>query len=66
MLHCTDNRSGTIDSIKQITPKLAQIRRSVIPIPGEDGQIKDFHVICNIRSSSSFIQFIVLVKLFKY
>jgi hypothetical protein len=42
MLHRTDNRSGTSDAINQITPKLAQIKRSVIPIPGEDGQIKDF------------------------
>jgi hypothetical protein len=40
MLHRTGKRSGTIHSINQISPKLAQIKHSVIPIPGDDGQVR--------------------------
>jgi hypothetical protein len=39
MLHRTGKRSGTIYAMNQISPKLAQIKHSVIPIPGEDGQV---------------------------
>ena len=40
MLHRTGKRSGTIHAINQISPKLAQIKHSVIPIPGDDGQVR--------------------------
>lgn len=39
MLHRTGKRSGTIYGMNQISPKLAEIKHSVIPIPGEDGQV---------------------------
>lgn len=39
MLHRTGKRSGTTHAISQISPKLAQIRKSSIPIPGDDGQV---------------------------
>lgn len=39
MLHRTGKRSGTTHAMSQISPKLAQIKHSVIPIPGEDGQV---------------------------
>ncbi|CAF2145705.1 unnamed protein product, partial [Rotaria magnacalcarata] len=39
MLHRTGKRSGTIHSMNQISPKLAEIKHSVIPIPGEDGHV---------------------------
>ncbi|CAF0977060.1 unnamed protein product [Rotaria sordida] len=43
MLHRTGKRSGTIHAMNQISPKLAQIKHSVIPIPGEDGQFHTIH-----------------------
>ncbi|CAF3645050.1 unnamed protein product [Rotaria socialis] len=45
MLHRTGKRSGTIHAMNQISPKLAEIKHSVIPIPGEDGQ---FHTIYSV------------------
>jgi hypothetical protein len=47
MLHRTGKRSGTIHAMNQISPKLAQIKHSAIPIPGEDGQVRDFIRIYN-------------------
>jgi hypothetical protein len=49
MLHRTGKRSDTIHAMNQISPKLSQIKHSVIPIQGEDGQI---------LTSYSFILFI--------
>jgi hypothetical protein len=69
MLHRTGKRSGTIYAMNQISPKLAQIKHSVIPIPGEDGQVWNLLISFSINRFScddSFIQFIVLVKQFKY
>ncbi|CAF2985093.1 unnamed protein product, partial [Rotaria sp. Silwood2] len=43
MLHPTGKRSGTIHAMNQISPKLAQIKHSVIPIPDEDGQFHTIH-----------------------
>ncbi|CAF4390049.1 unnamed protein product, partial [Adineta steineri] len=43
MLHRTGKRSGTIHAMNQISPKLAQIKHSAIPIPGEDGQFLTIH-----------------------
>ncbi|CAF2371594.1 unnamed protein product [Rotaria sp. Silwood2] len=43
MLHRTGKRSGTIHAMSQISPKLAQIKHSAIPIPGEDGQFHTIH-----------------------
>ncbi|CAF4011090.1 unnamed protein product, partial [Rotaria magnacalcarata] len=43
MLHRTGKRSGTIHAMNQISPKLAEIKHSVIPIPGEDGQFHTIH-----------------------
>ncbi|CAF0981896.1 unnamed protein product [Adineta ricciae] len=43
MLHRTGKRSGTIHAMHQISPKLAQIKHSAIPIPGEDGQFLTIH-----------------------
>jgi hypothetical protein len=71
MLHRTGKRSGTIHAMNQISPKLAQIKHSVIPIPGEDGQVFNY-VLFLYKTNyyfffrNSFIQFIVLVKQFKY
>ncbi len=44
MLHRTGKRSGTIHAMNQISPKLAQIKHSVIPIPGEDGQVFEIFI----------------------
>jgi hypothetical protein len=69
MLHRTGKRSGTIHAMNQISPKLAQIKHSVIPIPGVDGQVvlffKRFYFV-NIYLFNSLLQFIVLDKLFKF
>ncbi|UJR15815.1 hypothetical protein I4U23_002744 [Adineta vaga] len=43
MLHRTGKRSGTVHAMNQISPKLAQIKHSAIPIPGEDGQFLTIH-----------------------
>ncbi|CAF1159247.1 unnamed protein product, partial [Rotaria magnacalcarata] len=43
MLHRTGKRSGTIHAMNQISPKLAEIKHSVIPNPGEDGQFHTIH-----------------------
>jgi len=44
MLHRTGKRSDTIHAMNQISPKLAQIKHSVIPIPGEDGQVLNIFI----------------------
>ncbi|CAF4372055.1 unnamed protein product [Rotaria magnacalcarata] len=46
MLHRTGKRSGTIHAMNQISPKLAEIKHSVIPNPGEDGQFHTIYSVC--------------------